>query len=444
MNAVVQKLKTGMLQSVLGKFLIYIIQFILMMLYARVFTPEQFGVFAAIQVFVLFFQMLGEIGLGPALINQECISPRERNGVFTVTALIGIVVAIIFYLFSYFLNSYYARTDYQDYGLLLSIAIFFQSLCTMPLVSFQKQRKFITIALIDSVAEIISAIVVLYLAYLGKPLYALASRPLVVAINKFLIMNFFAKNTAIGSCQFGKNIAAVKPLLAFSSYQFAFNFINYFSRNLDNILVAKYMGAISLGVYDKAYQLMRYPLMLLTFAMTPAIQPVISEHRGDVKMVLAIHNEFVKKMSLLGVVVGFAMYIFASPIVTILLGNQWLKVIPILEILAIIIPIQIVLSTSGSFFQAMDRADLLFASGLASAIVNVAAIITGIYIGTLEAICWGLVVSFSINFIQAYWVMYKYVYRVNFFVFYRSIIKSLILIISLLASLWLFKIMNAQ
>ena len=433
-----------MLSSLIGKFLTYIIQFTLMIVYARIFTPEQFGVFAAIQVFVIFFQMLGEIGLGPALINQQSILPTDRNGIFTVTALIGLTVAIIFYFFTFFLNSYYNRTDYQDYGIILSVAIFFQSLCTIPLVAFQKERKFITIAKVDAAAEITSAIFVLLLAHLDKPLYALASRPLVVAISKFLIMNSIAKSTTIGTCQFGKNIAAVKPLLAFSTYQFAFNFVNYFSRNLDNILVAKYLGASSLGIYDKAYQLMRYPLMLLTFAMTPAIQPVISEHRSDVKMVLAIHNEFVKKMSILGVIVGFTMYVLAAPIVTILLGNQWLQVIPILEILAIIIPIQIVLSTSGSFFQAMNRADLLFASGFVSAIVNVAAIIIGIYIGTLIAICWALVISFSINFLQAYWVMYRFVYCVKFFVFFQTIVKSLIFAISLLASLWLFKIMNTQ
>ena len=43
------------------------------------------------------------------------------------------------------------------------------------------------------------------------------------------------------------------------------------------------MGAGMLGVYDKSYQLMKYPLMLLTFAMTPAIQPVIRRHADDQK-----------------------------------------------------------------------------------------------------------------------------------------------------------------
>ena len=436
------KLKHGIINSLIGKFGTYLVQFSLMIIYARIFTPEQFGIFAAIQVFVIFFQMLGEIGLGPALINQRNILPNDRDGIFSATALIGIVVAVAFYFFSFFLNYYYGRTDYQDYGMLLSIAIFFQSLCTVPLVAFQKERKFITIAKVDATAEIISAVFVLLLAHLGKPLYALASRPLVLAISKFLIINSVAKNTDVGSCQFGKNISAVKPLLVFSTYQFAFNFVNYFSRNLDNILVAKYLGDSNLGIYDKAYQLMRYPLMLLTFAMAPAIQPVISEYRGDVKMVLAIHNEFVRKMSILGVVIGFAMYLLATPIVTLLLGNQWLQVIPILHILAIIIPIQIVLSTSGSFFQAMNRADLLFASGLASSIINVIAIVTGVYIGTLEAICWGLVVSFSINFIQVYWVMYRFVYKTSFIVFFKEIIESLILVIGLFTSFWLLKIIN--
>lgn len=79
----------------------------------------------------------------------------------------------------------------------------------------------------------------------------------------------------------GKNIAAIKPLLIFSLYQFDFNFVNHFSRDLDNILEGRQLGAVSLGIYDKAYQLMHYPLILLTFSMMPAIQSSMRKHAND-------------------------------------------------------------------------------------------------------------------------------------------------------------------
>jgi O-antigen/teichoic acid export membrane protein len=85
-------------------------------------------------------------------------------------------------------------------------------------------------------------------------------------------------------------------------------------------------------------------------------------------------------------------------------------VIPIIRILAIAIPVQVVLSTSGSFFQAMNRADLLFLSGALCAVAMVSAIVAGVIARDIELLCWCLVVAFHANFIQTYYFMYAKVF----------------------------------
>jgi PST family polysaccharide transporter len=208
----------------------------------------------------------------------------------------------------------------------------------------------------------------------------------------------------------GKKFSAIRPMLAFSGYQFGFSFVNYFARNLDTILIGRYMGSGMLGVYDKAYQLMKYPLSILTFAMAPAIQPFIRRYSSDVDKVESIHRDFTFKLSILGAVAGLAMYVLADWIVMILLGDQWVEVIPIIRVLAVAIPVQVVLSTSGSFFQGMGRPDLMFVCGLVSAVITVSAILVGIYQEDVILLCWCLVVAFHINFFQAYYLMYKRVF----------------------------------
>ena len=140
-------------------------------------------------------------------------------------------------------------------------------------------------------------------------------------------------------------------------------------------MVGRYLGAVSLGIYDKAYALMRYPLMLLTFAMAPAIQPVMRQYAHDPIQAEKIHSNFVFKLSFIGIAAGLIVLVLSKWIVLVLLGNQWIEVIPIISVLALSIPIQIILSTSGSFFQAMNRPDILFVSGFLSAILMVIGII---------------------------------------------------------------------
>lgn len=239
------------------------------------------------------------------------------------------------------------------------------------------------------------------------PIWALSSKPLSVSLTKFILLWLASHKTVVGRANIGRNLGQVKSLLGFSMYQFGFNILNYFSRNLDNILVGKFFGTVSLGMYDKAYQLMRYPLMLLTFAMNPAIQPVLTEIKNDRFEFERLHNKLIKYLSVIGLITGIAMYLLSPLIVDILLGKQWKDVIPLLQILAITIPIQVVLSSSGGFFQAAGRADLLFKCGTFSTVINVIAIAIGIWLGSLEILCWALLCSFSINFFQCYFVLAK-------------------------------------
>lgn len=416
-----KKLIDSLMKSVAGRYAVYVVQLVSMVIMARIFTPENFGVFAIIHVFSAFFILFSEMGLGPALIDQKTVSRRMRDGVFSVTWIIGFVLATLFVLSGPVISSFYSNDLYHTLVIPLAISIVFSTAAIVPLASLQKESRFILIARCDGLAEIFSLIGVLILVMNIEPIVALSIKPLIAAIFRLLFLWRASKETSTGQAIFGRYLGEIKQLLSFSLYQFGFNIVNYFSRNLDNILVGKYFSTASLGAYDKAYQLMRYPLMLLTFAMNPAIQPVLTELKDNPIEFERLHNKFVRYMSLLGLIIGISVCFLAEWIVIILLGSQWLNVIPLLEILSLTIPIQIVLSSSGGFFQAAGRVDLLFKCGVFSSIVNVIAIIIGVSGGTLEGLCWCLLASFSINFTQCYYVLSKYLLPSGFVLFFKQI-----------------------
>lgn len=395
----------------LGRYSVYAVNLLSMMVLARIFTPEAFGTVAAIMVFFTFFQLMAEAGLGPAIINLDTLVPEDRNGLFGLTLTVGMVLAVIFTALAPVFLLFYGLPRVDEVVPYIAVSLMFFAACIVPNALLLREQAFFRIANAGLAAEVISTGVTIGLAQFIDPLHALAAKGAASAATMFCVGWYFSGNTEFGRPMPGSKFSAIKPLLGFSGYQFGFNFINYFSRNLDNILVGKYMGAGMLGAYDKAYQLMKYPLMLLTFAMTPAIQPVIRKHAGDPVQVEAIHRDFTFKLSLIGAAAGLAMFVLADWIVLIALGDQWLEVIPVIRILAIAIPVQVVLSTSGSFFQAMNRADLLFLSGALSAVVMVGAIVAGIIQRDIELLCWCLVAAFHINFVQAYYYMYRKVFK---------------------------------
>ena len=406
----------------LGRYAVYAVNLLSMMVLARIFTPETFGTVAAIMVFFVFFQLMAEAGLGPAIINLQELPKEDRDGLFGLTLAIGFLLAMLFAALEPLFLAFYKFPHVDEVVHYIAISLLFFAASIVPNALLLREQAFFRIAHGGLMAELLSTAATISLAQMIDPLHALAAKGAFSAATLFFATWYFSANTKFGRPLPGRKFSAIKPLLGFSGYQFGFNFINYFSRNLDNILVGKYMGAGMLGVYDKSYQLMKYPLMLLTFAMTPAIQPVIRKHAGDRKKVEEIHRDFTFKLSLVGAAAGLAMYVLADWVVLLALGNQWRDVIPIIRILAIAIPVQVVLSTSGSFFQAMNRADLLFLSGALSAVVMVSAIVAGIIARDIELLCWCLVAAFHINFVQAYYYMYK---KVFFAPLHRHLIRML-------------------
>jgi PST family polysaccharide transporter len=301
----------------------------------------------------------------------------------------------------------------------------------VPNALLLREQSFFRISQAGLLAEVISSIVAYLLSRVMDPIFALASKAAVSSFCSFMVLYIYSGTTEFRRPSLGRRLSAVRPLLAFSAYQFGFNFINYFSRNLDNILVGKYLGLGHLGVYDKAYQLMRYPLMLLTFSMTPAIQPVVRMHSGDRDAVRRIHQKFTFKLSLVGAATAVFIHLFAIEIVAVVLGKQWIAVGEIIEVLAISIPIQVVLSTSGSFFQAMGRADLLFRTGVVSAIAMISAIVWGIIQADLIVLSWGLVVAFAISFIQTYVVLHARIFMEGWGEFVKSMLPMTMVMIAM-------------
>lgn len=423
-----QSLYKAIAKSMLSRYSVYLVNLISMAVLARLFTPKQFGVIGAVSIVSTFLQMFIESGLGPAIINQKELSHEDRDGIFTLTLVLGSCASLLLLLLANPIESFYRIEG-------VSLVTRYAALSALPsgaliyvIATLNRDRNFFRIAQAGLIAELSSLTIVVSLFQFVSPLHALASRIVAIPTINFLILYFFSKETEFGQPKLGTKFSAVKPLLSFSLFQFGFNFINFFSRNLDNILVGRYLGAVSLGIYDKAYALMRYPLMLLTFSMTPAIQPVMRQYAHDPIKAEKIHSTFVFKLSFVGIAAGLIVLVLSKWIVLVLLGNQWIEVIPIINVLALSIPIQIVLSTSGSFFQAMNRPDILFLSGLLSAIFMVIAIIYGVIIQhNMILLSWNLLLAFSINFFQAYYFLYKYCFQKNVIFFFRKMIIPIVL-----------------
>ena len=219
-----------------------------------------------------------------------------------------------------------------------------------------------------------------------------------------------------------------RKIFSYSAYQFLFNVINYFSRNLDKLLIGKYMSMSDLGYYEKSYRLMMLPLQNITQVITPVMHPIFSDFQNDKAKLATSYERILRFLAFIGLPLSVLLFFTAEEVTLIIFGVQWLPSVPVFRLLSLSVGIQIILSSSGSIFQAAGDTRSLFVCGVFSSVLNVTGILLGIfYFGTLTAVASCIVVTFSINFIQCYWQMYRITFRRSAWPFIRQLISPFII-----------------
>ena len=229
----------------------------------------------------------------------------------------------------------------------------------------------------------------------------------------------------------------MNKIFSYSIFQFLFNVICFFSRNLDKLMIGKHMGMIELGYYEKSYRLMMLPLQNITQVITPVMHPIFSDFQDDLNKLAGSYERIVRLLAFIGFPLSILLYFTASEAVLIIFGDQWHQSISVFRILALSVGVQIVLSSSGSIFQASYDTKSLFICGLFSAVLNIAGFFVGIfYFDNLDALACCIVISFSINFIQCYLQMYVYTFKRNIKFFIKQLLSPFLLSIILVIVLY--------
>lgn len=424
-----KQLLSGVFYTAIAKYAGIIISLVVTAVLARLLTPDDFGVVAIATVIITFFGIFTDMGIGPAIIQNKELTEKDYSNIFSFTIWGGIVLSFLFFLSSWFIGNFYNNETLIIICQLLAINLFLSSINIVPNALLYRDKLFKFIAWRSLIIQLIGGTIAVIAALIGAGLYALIINPIFSAL--FIFIFTYRKKPQKGSITLG--ISSMKKIFRFSSYQFLFNVINYFSRNLDKLLIGKFMGMDQLGYYEKSYRLMMLPLQNITHVISPVMHPVFSEMQNDLQKLASSYEKIINILAFISFPLSVFLYFTASEITLLLFGNQWLNSIAPFQILTISVGIQVIMSTSGSIFQAANDTKSLFICGLFSATLTVGSMLIAIFVfQTLKAVAWSICFAFTINFIQCYWMMYHVTFKRSLLFFSRTLVKPLTLCIILI------------
>lgn len=381
--------------NIIVKYSVFIINFVYIAILSRILTQEDFGIAATINVFVAFFAILADFGLGSSMIQNRDLTDDDINSLFSFSIILAIGLALFFTIFSFPFSYFYREKVYIKLGALLSIAVFFSTLNTIPNGLLFKNKEFLLVGIRQVIVSIVSSIIAIFCAKFGLRYYALIVFSIATSLLNFL-WNYL--NCGL-KFRFRLKMESINKIKNYSSYLFGFNLINYFSRNTDNLLIGKFMGPIALGNYNIAYKLMLYPLEMLTHVITPILHPLLAEWQHDKDYVYKVYMKMVKLLSLLGIYISMFCFFTSEEIVYIISGEKWKVAGDCFRLLSISIWAQMINATSGSMFQVLNQTKKQFKRGLIVAFVTVSCILLGLYYRSIVVVSFFVMLAYNSNFI---------------------------------------------
>lgn len=428
-------LVSGVTYTGISKYIGVLISLIITAILSRILSPADFGTVAIATVIITFFGVFSDLGIAPAIIQNKVLDKEDLSNLFSFTAWLSIGISLLFFLSSGAIARYYDSPVLTTICRVLSLSLLFNTINIVPNALLYKDKAFKFLAKRSIIVQFIAGSIAVLAALNGMGIYALLINPVLSAIIIFFIT--FQRYPQHFNWTLG--LHSFKKIFSFSFYQFLFNVINYFSRNIDKLLIGRFMGMIPLGYYEKSYRLMMLPVQNITYVITPVMHPIFSDFQNNLKKLESSYLKVVRLFAFIGFPLSIFLFFTSRELMLLIFGMQWEASVPVFRILSLTVGIQIILSTSGSIFQSAGDTRSLFISGLFSATLNVTGILIGIFIfKTLEAVAWGILITFSINFVQCYMQMYYVTFKRKMNQFIKVLVSPFILSILLFVFLSLF------
>ncbi len=430
-------MKKAALINAVGKYSQVIIQLIISAVLSRILSSDDYGVVAIVTVFSTFFATLSNMGFGTAIIQRKDLTEKDVNNIFTFTFYISIGLAAVFALMSFPIAWFYKDNVYIPITLMLSISLFFNAMNMVPNGMMNRDKQFVKIAARTIVVYSAAGIIAIILALLHFRFYALIIQTILASAITFFWNYFSTKPRLLKKV----DMTSIRKVANYSGFQFAFNFINYFAGNLDNLLTGKFFGKSELGYYNKAYTLSLYPVNNLNGVISPVLHPILSDFQNDKETLYRKYMKVLKLLVLIGIYVEAVCYYAGREIITIMYGGKWENSIICFQMLSLCIVFRMVNSSSSAIFQSLGNTKLLFINGTINTCISVIAILIGIFaFGDIQHLSICVACAYICHYLTASYMLISMGFGFRQRDYYKELAPDLLILAVTMAACFLIRI----
>ena len=410
-----------------GQALRQAIQVVASIALARLLTPDDFGLLGMTLVFMGVAQLFADFGIGAAIVQSRQVDRIVLSSCFWANAGAAILVSLLLALASPFAGAFYGDPRVVPLLLVLSCSLVLSGIIVVPRATLLRDMAFAQVAKAQVVGSLAGAVAAVTMAWLGLGVWSLVMQPIVgSAITMLLVMAYAGW---LPRLEFSWH--RIRDLAGFIAGVLGSDLLNFANRNADNLLVGKFLGSGQLGYYSMAYQLMLYPLSQVSSVIVKVLFPALSRMQDDTHRLRQAYLRSISAIAFITFPMMVGLFAVSRDFVSVVFGEKWLPMLPVLDILCWVGMMQSIGTTLGTIYLSTGRIRTAFLLTLCSTPIFILSFVIGLRWGIT-----GVALGYAIASAALFYVGLRVAFGIvglTFREFHRALAKPLAASVVMLA-----------
>ncbi len=300
-------------------------------LVARMLEPSDYGLLEMAIIVPMYAMRLGELGLGPAIIQRPQPTENELSSIFWFSLLIGLSLSAICYVAAPFAASLFNEPKLIALTQAVSVLFFLQSLRVVPGSLLNKKLDFKRIGQIEILTVIISSATMLIIAKFGGGVWTLIGGLIALASTQVIFTFAFFK--WLPRLHF--SFKDIRSYLKFGILMSLQGTLHYMYATSDKFFGGRAWQPGTLGQYSMALQLAQLPSEKITVLINHVAFPTFSLLAFDNDRLRNFYLKIIHICATLVFPIFVGGFLVGADFVQILLSDKWAAIGHIFEYLCL-------------------------------------------------------------------------------------------------------------
>jgi lipopolysaccharide exporter len=352
---------------------------------ARLLSPEEFGVVAAITVFIAILEMISDIGMRATVIyEQEEAASRRIHVAFTINLGLTLLLSAACVLLAPYIADFFRVGDQTDLFRLAALNPLFKGIGNIHDALLMRSMDFKRRTIPEVVQAAVRGAVSIPLAFAGFGatglLVGFISGTFAWTVVQWRLSDYrprVALDGAIARSMVGYGIGA-----SLVDVQAAI------ATRVDLIAIGRVLGERALGLYTVAFRLPELLIEAVAWNTgTVAFAALSRKRHEDAGGLADATRSLIRYQSLYAIPAGAILAVLASPLIVTLFGSTWAPAGGVASAISVMAAVTAITFPLGDVFKAMGRQRVLVVMQLAMLPLLVAVIVWSAPAG-IVAVAW--------------------------------------------------------